>query len=152
MSGNFDFQIQRWFSSCPLEVKGKCLLLKPQCTSDQLLNTINHWLNTRPRGSWAGANLDACSLRTGFHGTRRCPESFHLREAIHSLIQLWCLCYNDKQGKKSLTVALRSCHYPVQQGENHGWHWKPSQLPRASEDMALRGEATTVTLLNQNTT
>lgn len=94
MSASFDFQIQRWFSSCSLEVKGKYLLLKTQCASDQLLNMFSHWWNTRPRGSWAGPNMDAFVLRTGFHGTRRWHASVKGgKQSIDDWHQLVCLLY-----------------------------------------------------------
>lgn len=35
-------------------------------------------------------------------------------------------------------------------GDNHVWYRKPSQLPRASVAIDLRGELSTATLLNQN--
>lgn len=78
---------------CPLEGEGESLPLKTPCASDQLLS-FSHWLNTmhtRPRGSWAGTDLNASALRTSFRGTRRSHSSLQRTEATDSLPQLWSL-------------------------------------------------------------
>lgn len=109
-----------WLPSHP-EVEGKNLLLKKPWTSD-----------TGPRGHSMGADPNASSLRSSFHGTRR----HHTEENQPRSPQQGPKCHNNSQ---CTVMACLDLWYPrvffldlrvTQQERNHASYWKPSWLSR----------------------
>lgn len=46
-------------------------------------------------------------------------------------------------------MVVKKGTFPAHQEGRHGFYWKPSQLPRTSEVIVLRGKPTATTLVYQ---
>lgn len=108
---------------------------------------------TCPRRFTAGFAMVINYDRHWNYGTR---EECH-QECVHTNYGTVTSWSSIRQFEKSIKivawVVTSSSHiglnaHPTR--ENHGWHWEPSQPPRAGQVMELGGEPPATTLLTQH--
>lgn len=81
----------------PSEIEGESLLLlKTACTSE-----------TGPRDPWVETDLNASSLRTRIHGTRRHYVSFQRRESTNTPTKLWYPWTSISEQPSTITLRVQ---------------------------------------------